>query len=77
MPDRNSEHEMLRSPIKQAFPLGQLHGLRESAPELSDLVRFRDPATGNTWTGFGRPPNWIRGKDRERFRVRPDTDSSK
>jgi len=39
-------------------------------PDLSALVRFRDPATGNTWNGFGRPPNWIRGQDRERFRVR-------
>lgn len=38
-------------------------------PELSDLVRYRDPATGNTWNGRGRPPNWIRGKDRDRFSV--------
>jgi len=38
-------------------------------PDLSDLVRFRDPETGMTWNGFGRPPNWIRGKDRERFRI--------
>jgi DNA-binding protein H-NS len=37
--------------------------------ELSDLVRFRDPDTGRTWNGRGRPPAWIRGKDRERFRV--------
>jgi DNA-binding protein H-NS len=37
--------------------------------DLSDLVRFRDPETGKTWNGFGRPPNWIRGKDRDRFRV--------
>ncbi|WP_175175202.1 H-NS family nucleoid-associated regulatory protein [Achromobacter pestifer] len=37
---------------------------------LAKLVRYRDAETGNTWCGFGRPPNWIRGKDRERFRVR-------
>ena len=37
--------------------------------DLSDLVRFRDPETGKTWNGSGRPPNWIRGKDRERYRV--------
>ena len=42
----------------------QLFGL-----DLSDLVRFRDPATGKAWNGLGRPPNWIRGQDRERFRV--------
>ena len=38
-------------------------------PDLSTLVRFRDPESGKTWNGFGRPPNWIRGKDRDRFRV--------
>lgn len=38
-------------------------------PELSDLVRYRDPETGQTWNGTGRPPNWIRGKDRGPFRV--------
>ena len=37
--------------------------------DLSKSIRFRDPATGRTWTGLGRPPNWIRGKDREPFRV--------
>ena len=38
-------------------------------PDLSDLVKYRDPATGNTWNGHGRPPNWIRGKDRAQFRI--------
>ncbi|MCD0503340.1 H-NS family nucleoid-associated regulatory protein [Bordetella petrii] len=37
--------------------------------ELSRLVRYRDPMTGNTWCGYGRPPNWIRGKDKTRFQV--------
>jgi DNA-binding protein H-NS len=36
---------------------------------LSAFVLYRDPDTGNTWCGFGRPPNWIRGVNRERFRV--------
>lgn len=37
--------------------------------DLSDLVRYRDPETGKTWGGLGRPPNWIRGKDRKRYAV--------
>lgn len=40
-----------------------------SGPDLSALVRYRDPQTGRTWNGFGRPPNWIRGQKRERFCV--------
>jgi DNA-binding protein H-NS len=27
--------------------------------------KYRDPATGATWTGRGKPPNWINGKDRD------------
>lgn len=29
--------------------------------------KYRDPATGSTWTGRGKPPNWIAGKDRNEF----------
>lgn len=31
--------------------------------------KFRDPETGATWTGRGKPPNWIVGKDREQFLI--------
>lgn len=33
--------------------------------------KFRDPETGATWTGRGKPPNWIVGKDREQFLIVP------
>jgi DNA-binding protein H-NS len=34
------------------------------------VAKYRDPATGKTWTGRGRPPDWIVGaKDRDRFLV--------
>lgn len=31
-------------------------------------VQFQDEA-GNTWSGRGRMPSWIQGKDKEQFRV--------
>jgi DNA-binding protein H-NS len=31
--------------------------------------KFRDPATGNTWSGRGKPPLWIAGKDRAQFAI--------
>ncbi|MGE8508942.1 MAG: H-NS family nucleoid-associated regulatory protein [Paraburkholderia terricola] len=34
-------------------------------------ARYFDPQTGATWSGVGREPLWIRGKDRERFRLAP------
>ncbi|MGE8686068.1 MAG: H-NS histone family protein [Achromobacter sp.] len=48
------------------------HGITQEqlfGPDLSDLVRYRHPETGQTWNGLGRPPNWIRGEDRNRFLV--------
>jgi DNA-binding protein H-NS len=34
------------------------------------VAKFRDPATGATWTGRGKPPNWIKDKDRAEFLIR-------
>lgn len=32
-------------------------------------AKYRDPATGQTWTGRGKPPKWIDGKDRNQFLI--------
>ncbi|KVW86366.1 H-NS family nucleoid-associated regulatory protein [Burkholderia ubonensis] len=31
--------------------------------------RYRDPATGATWSGIGRAPGWIQGRDYEAFLI--------
>lgn len=31
--------------------------------------KYRDPATGQTWTGRGKAPKWIDGKDRNQFLI--------
>lgn len=30
-------------------------------------AKYRDPDTGATWSGRGKPPQWIAGKDRDNF----------
>ena len=30
-------------------------------------AKYRDAATGQTWTGRGKAPKWIEGKDRAQF----------
>lgn len=30
-------------------------------------AKYHDPSTGATWTGRGKAPQWIAGKDREQF----------
>ncbi len=37
---------------------------RDSAP-----ARYRDPMTGKTWSGRGRAPNWLLGKNRSEFEI--------
>src|SRR5215217_1533781 len=32
-------------------------------------AKFRDPETGKTWSGRGREPTWIKGKNREKFKI--------
>ncbi len=32
-------------------------------------AKYRNPETGATWTGRGKPPNWILGKDRTAFEI--------
>jgi len=31
--------------------------------------KYRDPASGQTWTGRGKPPAWIKDKDRSQFEI--------
>lgn len=32
-------------------------------------ARYMDPKTGQTWSGRGRVPGWLVGKNRERFLI--------
>ncbi|KAA1014408.1 H-NS histone family protein [Paraburkholderia panacisoli] len=37
------------------------------------LPKYRDPRTGKTWNGRGRPPRWIEGEDRRPFLIKNGT----
>ncbi len=34
------------------------------------VPKFQNPQTGETWTGRGRAPKWIEGKDRTKFAIK-------
>ncbi|MCL1960600.1 MAG: H-NS histone family protein [Desulfovibrionaceae bacterium] len=38
--------------------------VRKKAP-----AKYYDPNSGNTWTGRGKPPRWIAGKDFSRYLI--------
>lgn len=44
-------------------PRTKTKGRRAVAP------KYQDPKTGATWTGRGRAPTWIAGKNYERFLI--------
>jgi DNA-binding protein H-NS len=33
-------------------------------------VKYKDETTGDTWTGRGRAPKWLEGKDKNQYLVR-------
>lgn len=44
-------------------------GFKSKRASRAAPVKYRDPVTGRTWSGRGRAPNWIAGKDRAEFAV--------
>lgn len=38
-------------------------------PTRKVAPQFRDPVSGATWSGRGKPPKWIAGKERSDFAI--------
>ncbi len=44
--------------------------MKAAAPSRGKVApKYRDPATGNTWTGRGRTPLWLAGHDKSKFLI--------
>ncbi|MDD2223682.1 MAG: H-NS histone family protein [Pseudomonas sp.] len=50
---------------------GYRRGTTDDAVKVKKAVaaKYRDPETGATWTGRGKAPRWIDGKDRDAFLI--------
>jgi DNA-binding protein H-NS len=44
-------------------------GKKAAARKPALPPRYRNPKTGETWSGRGRAPGWLAGKNRERFLI--------
>lgn len=53
------------SPLKQAMASAS----QTARPGRDKAPKYRDPASGKTWNGWGKPPTWIAGKDRAGFAI--------
>ena len=67
--------------IKQIKELMQLHGVtvedissggraKPAKAKGTVAAQFKNSETGETWTGRGRAPRWLDGKDREAYRIK-------
>ena len=72
--------EELKNALEQVHKLINDYGLtqsdiftpargRSAAAGSKVAPKYRDPATGATWTGRGKAPKWIEGQDREKFAI--------
>ena len=48
------------------FPTGKA---RVAAKGAKVAPKYRNPATGETWTGRGKAPKWIGGEDRTKYLI--------
>ncbi|MEQ0777809.1 H-NS histone family protein [Paraburkholderia tropica] len=48
---------------------GEPHGSSAGVKRGRVAARYRDPDSGATWSGRGKPPAWIVGKDRTEFLI--------
>ena len=54
---------------QDVFPAGKPSVRSAAADSPKVAPKYRDPATGKTWTGRGKPPRWIQNQDREPFAI--------
>ena len=54
------------TPEELGFTGRRVNGARKRAPLPP---RYRNPKTGETWSGRGRAPGWLAGKNRDRFLI--------
>ena len=51
---------------QEVFPASRA---RSTASGTKVAPKYRDPATGQTWTGRGKAPKWIQNQDRAAFAI--------
>lgn len=71
---RNEERSQAIATIRelmQQFDIaaGDLAAKQGAYKRGASPVKYRDPVSGATWSGRGREPRWIAGKDRTAFAI--------
>jgi DNA-binding protein H-NS len=71
--ERQGELAKIREAIGTfGFTADELFGKAKKAGKVSKsevAPKYRDPESGSTWSGRGKPPAWIAGKERPPFLI--------
>lgn len=59
-----AEYELTQDDV-----FGGRRGGKSSSAGTKVAPKYRDQATGATWTGRGKPPKWIDGKNRDEYLI--------
>lgn len=51
------------------FPSGRVSKVAGTKTVNKVAPKYRDPSTGQTWTGRGKAPKWIEGRNRDQFAI--------
>ena len=55
--------------LTQKDVFGGSKGTKKSSSGGKVVAKYRDPSSGQTWTGRGKAPKWIDGQDRSKFLI--------
>lgn len=55
--------------LSEADVFGKSRGPVSKSAGTKVAPKYRDPVSGATWTGRGKAPRWIEGKDRNSFLI--------
>lgn len=64
---RSKIQELMQAHGITAADLGRIKG--ESKPRGAVPVKYKDPVSGKTWTGRGRTPSWLEGRNKADFLI--------
>jgi DNA-binding protein H-NS len=73
--DRADALDRIRASVADfGFTVDEIFGKRAKTDGRKgpQAPKFRDPATGNTWSGRGRQPQWLTDENMEQFRIDVD-----
>lgn len=52
--------------------VADLGGVAKKATRKTVEIKYRNDGTGETWTGRGRAPKWLAGKDKNDYLIKPN-----